>query len=407
MILDGHSESRVLVFRTMRQRVPLLFILATTVVGCLPDGQAYQDLAESRLFADEPETATTKGKPLVVGPIAIDPLKKGWSTAGDFLAAKQAIRFCLVRAKDAYSSAKTNSDVDVVLLWSSGIVAGVGLTTSAVSTAMDDGGKKKDVGQVGVGAIAATAGLLGLRAALGYSDVARAKRETAARDVDAALKILELYITTPDPKDIPSNVFDACRDGDVAIAQAFPPLASGDAIQKRIDDAKKSESDAADEKKKAGGQAKNSAASVVSGEKKIQDLTALSETTTGHATPAEKKVAEANGLDGASHSLPKDAEVALEAAKADLVKAKADDVKSRLDAAKAEMDYQRASFEARAAELLAATARLRRAVFMSTQVDVRLAADDVSNRSEDCVSARAGLKVAEDAYRGLVAAANK
>jgi hypothetical protein len=334
-------------------------------------------------------------------------------------------QFCLERAKDDIVRAghSTAADVTLTIVGEAGLAGGA--AAQAGAAAMEGSGDAKRRLQVG-GAIslAAAAGILGLRTALSFNDVARSERIAAARNVDAAIGILVRYALANDPSEVTDDEFATCRDGDIAIANSYrggerTTEESEKKQSEKAADAAKAADKAQDEYAKAAADARKKqedlANAAMEADRKLSDaVQAVAASLAGVAaatdtTNARVKLAEAQeglrklaadrtgeedrtGVAAQVEEAGKAATAALgpkssktepvtekveEAANA--AKAVADkqaDVKEAQDAAKAaekedilkraEADYAQSQ-----AEVLSATARFRRAVLFLTTADIQ------------------------------------
>ena len=176
-----------------------------------------------------------------------------------------AVDFCLQRAAKLGTAAKDNGWWDDGLLVAAGITSGIGVTTMAVSTVMDDPnpdhpGRKKNVGQVGVGTVAVAGAILALRTALGLQDYSNRQKEAAGKAVDAAFGLIVRFAEYKDSTNTPVDpgLLDSCgqtparSSSSTSLEEALKDAKSAyAAAQKKVDDAAKDDAKAATEKANA------------------------------------------------------------------------------------------------------------------------------------------------------------
>jgi hypothetical protein len=277
-------------------------------------------------------------------------------------------QFCLHRALEAYNASRWSSGADISMLVVAGLGGGLGTSIGAAASAMDDTDKsRKDVGIVSVTTLAAAGAVLGLRAALNLSEVGRAQRIAAARNVATAISVLEKFALADDPKDVADDAFSSCRDEDINIANAFPGPSGAEPLEKILSKAKEEKAEtvkATSEAKTAEAQAKSAArenqAKVAELEKTVRTLHDASRTPEKDARvqQAEEDLKKARAAQAELKEKEKEAkkQAELESARAEVASAKVDVSEGKVAVAKA-------------------GARLRRAMFYLTSREVDLELD--------------------------------
>lgn len=300
-------------------------------------------------------------------------------------------QFCLERAAEAYAASKRNLALDYLMLTGAGLGAGVGTSMGAASSAMNDkDGSRKDIAIVSVTTLAAAGALLGLRAALNLNEVARTERVAAARDVNAAISILEKYALADDPKDVGEDGFVTCRDEDVNIANAFPGSKAVEPIEKVLSKSKEEKAEkekvasvAASTEADAKAAAKGNRQKVADLEKKLQKPPTAGQRNGGASK--DPQVAETEReLEKAKEAQPE-----LDA------KAKEAEEKAKIEAARAQVAGAQVDVNEKKGSVVAAAAQVRRAVFYLTKDDVELAQGLLKGSLAALESSRASLKAAQ------------
>jgi hypothetical protein len=173
--------------------------------------------------------------------------------------------FCLERAYTLMQQAYRNQGFDIFFLASAGATGAAGLAAGAAAGAMDDSSRRKDVAISAAILSVLPGAIFGTREAFKTYEIAKTQRIAAARNVDAAIALLERYALAEDPKDVTDDGFSTCRDGEISIANSLPgsvtSLTLKAAEEKQADaEDQKNAQDAAVEKKEAARKVKETAA---------------------------------------------------------------------------------------------------------------------------------------------------
>lgn len=288
-------------------------------------------------------------------------------------------RFCLEQANRLYKKAERNTYVDYTLLSLGGATAGGGVISSAVAGAMDkDDAHKTRTEMAAAALIASSAAFLSVRTALGLYDVSRVERESAARNVDAALAILTAYALAEDPEDVDYTKLTTCSDGEVAVASAFAGAAAGQDIDRL---SAKKDKEAAEGKKEAQESRTAGLVKLKQGEEDLKKAKAES------ATPAPPPKPPKGS--GTADTAVDEQEKKVRAATLQVLEAKVEIARADVLAAKAEVDTKKAA-------ILRVARQLRAAVFFLTATDVELANEGLTTAKEELKASKAAVDKASD-----------
>lgn len=152
--------------------------------------------------------------------------------------------FCLDRAKEIMKKAWLNQGADNTFLLLAGITGATGVGLLAGAGAMDESDRRTNIAVAAAIVSVLPGAIFGTREAFKTYEVAKAQRIAAARNVDAAFKILERYALADDPRDVVDDGFATCRDGDIDIANSYPGVRASEETKKS---SSRQQADAADE----------------------------------------------------------------------------------------------------------------------------------------------------------------
>ena len=355
----------------------LAVALQTATLGCAPYsyGRLRHDIdkMDRVLKATLPSGANTEDKVLLEMP-------------------RMKARYCLERAAESYAASKWSSGIDIGMLVAAGLTGGVGTSMGAAAAAMDDDTHKsrKDIGIASVTTIAAAGAILGLRAALNLSELGRTQRIAAARDVNAAISIIEKYALADDPKEVTDDGFTTCRDGEIDMANALPGAKAGELLEKTLTKAKEEKA----ETEKAASTAKSTEARAkTEAEANKSKVVELEKTVKARRAQARNEAAAA-----ADPELQK-AEKDLAAAKAEQAeldaKAKEAERKAKIEEARAQVAAAQVDVNEKRLGVVQSASQLRRAVFYLTARDVDLSLDLLKGSQQSLATSRSALAAAQ------------
>lgn len=303
-------------------------------------------------------------------------------------------RFCLQRAIETYANSVWSTGLDITMLVLAGLGAGAGTSMGAAVAAMDEGsGSRKDIGITSVTTLAAAGAVLGLRAALNLNEIGRTQKIAAARNVNAAINIIERYALADDPGEVVDDSFGTCRDEDINIANSLPGSKAIEPVESIISRAKAEKTEKTEIASTAEKESSAAKAAVESGRKKLEEL----------ASEVKKlPPGSRGGLQPEGNLLQKSLEVA-QAAQAQLeTRAKEAEEKAKIETAKARVATAQADVAEKKAAVMQASGYIRRTVFFLTVHDLRIAHRLFDVNLEALVVSRQALRAAQASLAALM-----
>lgn len=299
--------------------------------------------------------------------------------------------FCLHRAQQLASDSKRTSALDTTLLVIAGITGGTGISLNAAAAGMDPSGTRTDVRIGGGVTTAVAAAVLALREGLGLRELARVERTAAGKNVEAAIRVLEIYALADDPKDAEDQVFAVCIASEADLAGALPG-GNTQRLQALIDEARQAKAEAQATSREADDANKKAAAAAADVKKANDKLTEAQKA----LDEAKKKAKAATGaavagaLAEVESASAAEAEAETKLGEAERQKAAADEA-AKTAQCEATLKRAEAALVEKKQAFLQATGGLRRAAFFQTPADVTNHQKLVGDADADLTQARSEL----------------